>query len=132
MDLILFLVFAVVFLVSYLLLTKPKGLPPGPAVFPVVGSYPFLKQLQGRLSHEVHLEASKKYGNIFSFKIGQQLFVVLTGYDAVYQALVKQADVFSDRPNWLDIMKEAYKDGAGMKQFNYFGICIIYITGLNF
>ena len=61
----------------------------------------------------VHLEAAKKYGNIFSFKIGQQLFVVLTGYDAVYQALVKQADVFSDRPNWLGIMKEAYKDGAG-------------------
>ena len=114
MDLILLLIFVVVFLVSFVFLSKPKGLPPGPIAFPFIGSYQFVKQLQGRLSHIVYLEASKKYGNIFSFKLGQQTFVVLTGYDAVYQALVKQADVFSDRPNFLEVMKEAYKDGAGM------------------
>ena len=114
MDLVLLLIFVAVFLVSFIFLSRPKGLPPGPFALPFVGSYPFLKKLQRRLPHILYLEASKKYGNIFSFKLGNQTLVVLTGYDAVYQALVKQADVFSDRPNFFPVAKEAYKDGAGM------------------
>ena len=113
MDLVLILTFAVVFLVSFVFLSRPKGLPPGPVALPFIGSYPFVKKLQDRLPHVVYLESSRKYGNIFSFKLGQQTLVVLTGYDAVYQALVKQADVFSDRPNFLPVTKEALKDGAG-------------------
>ena len=113
MDVVLVLLFVVVLLVSYLFLSRDKRLPPGPFTLPLIGSYPFLKQLQSRPPHVVYLEASKEYGNIFSFRIGQQMFVVLTGYETVYQALVKQADVFSDRPNFLPVMQEAYKEGRG-------------------
>lgn len=114
MDLLMILVFVVVFLASFLFMSRAKGLPPGPLALPFIGSYHFLRKLQGKLLHVVYFEAAKKYGNIFSFKLGQQTVVVLTGYDAVSQALVKQSDVFSDRPNFLPIAKEALKDGAGM------------------
>ena len=92
-------------------------------------SYPFLKQLKGRLPHIVYLEAAKKYGNIFSFKVGQERFVVLTGYEAINQALVKQADVFSDRPNWIEFLKDFYKDGIG-KAALITDICLCYKPSL--
>ena len=113
MDLILVLLFLVAFLVSYVFLSRDK-LPPGPLTLPFIGSYFYLKQMQHNLQHAVHLDAAKKYGKVFSFRIGHQLFVVLTGYEAVHQALVKQADQFSDRPNFMPVMQEAYKEGKGM------------------
>ena len=118
MDIVLVLVFWAVLLASYLFLSRDKGLPPGPFALPLIGSYAFMKQLQCRLSHVVYLEAAKKYGNIFSFRLGQQLFVVLNGYEAVYQALVKQADVFSDRPNFLPELQQTYKEGLGKLGFD--------------
>ena len=45
------------------------------------------------------MDASERYGNIFSFWIGKQFVVVLTGFDAIQLALVKQSNVFSDRPS---------------------------------
>lgn len=38
------------------------------------------------------------YGNIYSFFIGHHLVVVLNDYHSVREALVQQAEVFSDRP----------------------------------
>ena len=101
MDVVFILVFVLVFLCSFLVLTKPKGLPPGPLTLPVVGSYFFLKELRKKRAHLSFFDASKIYGKIYSFRIGFQLIVVLHGYDAIHQALVKQSDVFSDRPNFL-------------------------------
>lgn len=40
----------------------------------------------------------KKYGDIFSFYAGSRLIVVLNGYSAIHEALVKKCDVFSARP----------------------------------
>ena len=118
MDIILILIFLAVFLASYLYLSRPKGLPPGPLTLPLIGSFGFLRQLEGRLRHVEFTEAAKKYGDVFCFRFGKYTFVVLNGYEAVYQALVKHADVFSDRPNFMPITKEALKEGRGRSVMN--------------
>uniref|UniRef100_A0A8C5ZDU9 Cytochrome P450 n=1 Tax=Marmota marmota marmota TaxID=9994 RepID=A0A8C5ZDU9_MARMA len=41
---------------------------------------------------------ARVYGNIFSFFIGHYLVVVLNDFHSVREALVQQAEVFSDRP----------------------------------
>ncbi|MGH0130103.1 UNVERIFIED_CONTAM: hypothetical protein FKN15_006164 [Acipenser sinensis] len=40
---------------------------------------------------------SETYGNVFTFHMGPKKYVVLTGYEAVKEALVTQADNFSER-----------------------------------
>ena len=98
-DIATVLIFVVVFLISFLVLSRQKGLPPGPTIaLPIIGSYFFLKQLQKKRIHLTLLEAAEIYGKVFSFRIGQQFVVVLTGFDAIQQTFVKQSHVFSDRP----------------------------------
>ena len=43
-------------------------------------------------------DLGRVYGNIFSFFIGHYLVVVLNDFHSVREALVQQAEVFSDRP----------------------------------
>ncbi|KAG7458675.1 hypothetical protein MATL_G00223160 [Megalops atlanticus] len=112
-----------VFLAVYYVLHKLRtpdfsNIPPGPKPWPFIGNFgQFLipgfisKRFRGRrgkhdqtkpvsLSPQVFLmELSKYYGNIYSLFIGNQLIVVLTGYEVVRDALSNRADVFSDRPD---------------------------------
>ncbi|XP_003129312.1 cytochrome P450 2U1 isoform X1 [Sus scrofa] len=94
------------------------GIPPGPTPWPVVGNFgfvllpPFLRRKSwpyGRaktnplntsgLSAQLLLaELAHVYGNIYSFFIGHYLVVVLNDFHSVREALVQQAEVFSDRP----------------------------------
>ena len=121
MDAGLVFVFIFVFILSYFVISKRKELPPGPLSLPFIGSILFLKEIEGQCAHEALSEASKKYGSVFSFKIASHLIVVLHGHDAVYQALVKQADTFSDRPNFLPGFHRATQQigGKGIVFQNY-------------
>ncbi|XP_055060509.2 cytochrome P450 2U1 [Misgurnus anguillicaudatus] len=112
-------VFAVVFCVlqGYKRHKKYANIPPGPKPWPIVGNFgaflvpsfilkrfvqnreAFAKRVSNPLSPQAGLmEMSKLYGNIFSIFVGPQLMVVLTGYDAVRDALSNHGEVFSDRP----------------------------------
>ena len=113
MDIAIILIFVMVFLISAIVLTKPRGLPPGPLSFPVVGCISILRQFSCKRPHIVLYEAAKKYGNIMSFKMGREKIVVLSGYDTIHEALVKQSDVFSDRPFHLPEVWRLIKDGGG-------------------
>lgn len=123
MDLIVILVFLVVFLVSGIILSQPKGLPPGPMVWPFFGCISILRQMSKskKRPHLVLYEAAKKYGSIMSLRFGQRQIVVLSGYDTVHEALVKHADVFSDRPTYLPTLKTMIADGSGilLSPFNH-------------
>ena len=114
MDITFILIFFVVFLISAVLLSKPKRLPPGPVSLPVLGPVSLIREFVTGIKrpHIVLYEAAKKYGNIMSFKLGCERIVVLSGYDTIHEALVKQSDVFSDRPP-LAITKMFTKDGGG-------------------
>lgn len=103
---------------SWLWRHRARGIPPGPTPWPVVGNFgfvllpPFLRRkswLQRRaraagvepsaLGPQLYLaDLARVYGNVFSFFIGHYLVVVLSDFQSVREALVQQAEIFSDRP----------------------------------
>ncbi|KAL4623169.1 cytochrome P450 1A1-like [Arapaima gigas] len=65
---------------------RSKG-PPGPTPWPLVGN---LLQMEA----QIHISLTKlrdRYGDVFQVKMGSLVVVVLSGYDTVKQALVRQA-----------------------------------------
>ena len=115
MDFAIILIFIVVFLVSGIFLSKPRRLPPGPPVWPFFGCISLLRQLSKSKMrpHLVLYETAKKYGGVMSLRFGHRQIVVLSGYDVIHEALVKHADVFSDRPTYLPIFKAICHNGTG-------------------
>ncbi|XP_017284213.1 cytochrome P450 1A1 isoform X1 [Kryptolebias marmoratus] len=75
----------------------PEGLRrlPGPRALPVIGNMLEL----GRKPYLSLTEMSKRYGEVFQVQLGSRPVVVLSGYETVKQALTKQGDDFSGRPD---------------------------------
>ena len=123
MAVVLILITLVVVLMSfvYIRISKQKGLPPGPMSLPVLGSVWMLKKMSSGKPYLVFMEESKKYGNIMSFMIGRERVVVLIGYETIYEALVKQQDVFNDRPGHLPMFETMTRNGGGI-------VSIIFLT----
>ncbi|XP_053391705.1 cytochrome P450 2H1-like [Mercenaria mercenaria] len=74
---------------------RPRGIPPGPPLLPVIGNILTLsaKDIQGAMK-----KLRDKYGDIFSLYIGKELVIVLNGYDTIQNALVRRGRLFSHRP----------------------------------
>ena len=49
---------------------------------------------------EVFSRWSKKYGDVFGFKVGERLFVVINRQDAIKEAVVKHGLEFAGRPDF--------------------------------
>uniref|UniRef100_A0A8C9FIB7 Uncharacterized protein n=1 Tax=Pavo cristatus TaxID=9049 RepID=A0A8C9FIB7_PAVCR len=108
------LVVLVVFLliVDFVRKRRPRNFPPGPQLFPLVGTIVDLRQ-------PLHLEMQKltaRYGNIFSVQFGGLTFVVVSGYQMVREALVHQAEIFADRPH-IPLLQEIFR-GFGLISSN--------------
>ncbi|XP_056419942.1 cytochrome P450 2H2-like [Hyla sarda] len=71
------------------------NLPPGPRPLPIIGN---LHILDLKKPHHTFHQLSKKYGPVYTIKLGEEKVVVLCGYDAVKEALVNHAEEFSGRP----------------------------------
>ena len=70
-----------------------KSLPPGPWGLPIFGYLPFLKT-------EAHIhfgELAKKYGSLFSTRLGNQLIVVVSDHKAIREAFRREE--FTGRPH---------------------------------
>ncbi|XP_066451808.1 cytochrome P450 2C5-like isoform X2 [Eleutherodactylus coqui] len=90
--------------------------PPGPKPLPIIGN---ILNLNVQKPHLSFLELAKKYGPVFSIKLGTEKMVVLCGYDTVKEALVNRAEEFLDRP-----MTPAFMDLTG-------GYGIAFLNGNN-
>ena len=53
----------------------------------------------GKAPHIILLEYAKKYGDIFSYKIGQRWTVVLNGSAVIKEALLTKGVEFANRPD---------------------------------
>lgn len=109
-----------VFTLVYFLLTKLyrrqkilSNIPPGPRPWPIVGNFggflipSFVRRLllqepretRNKTAVEVLTDMAKIYGNVYSLFVGNNLMVVLNGYEVVKDALSNHPDEFSDRPD---------------------------------
>ncbi|XP_077172883.1 cytochrome P450 2W1-like [Paroedura picta] len=87
-----------VFLVAYFatgLGKRASNWPPGPKPLPLIGN---LHLLDIKRQDKSLMKFAKEYGPVFTLHFGSQKAVVLTGYEAVRDALVNFAEEFVDRP----------------------------------
>nr|DBA19481.1 TPA: hypothetical protein GDO54_015314 [Pyxicephalus adspersus] len=69
-------------------------MPPGPKPLPLIGN---LNLVDLKKPYESLMKLSEKYGEIFTIHFGSKKMVVISGYSAVKDALVNQADDFAER-----------------------------------
>lgn len=74
---------------------RQAPLPPGPPGLPFVGN---LFQAPKTNPWETYAEWSRKYGPIMTIKNGNNIMIVVTSFDIVFDLLEKNNDVFSSRP----------------------------------
>ncbi|XP_072046686.1 cytochrome P450 2J6-like [Amphiura filiformis] len=93
-------------------LKRRKNLPPGPRSIPLLGNLPILainSYRTGKEPTKLLTEMAKKYGEVFSLKIGTKLMVVVNGCGSIKEAFKNQH--MNDRPE-SDILKETEFDEA--------------------
>lgn len=120
MDSSVILVFFLVFLIGFIFSRKKKHLPPGPFTIPYVGSVGFLKKLPSSRPQEVFTEEARRHGPIFKFNIANQTFIVINSFELIQEALVKNADTCSGRPDWFNKVSPFNKGEDG--KFGPFGV----------
>ncbi|XP_033115782.1 cytochrome P450 2F5-like [Anneissia japonica] len=101
MDIHIFLtvVLPVILLFTWYYLSSKlhQGMPPGPVGLPIVGYLPFL----GLKPYKTFAKLVKKYGPIYSVKMGSRKVVVLNGCQVIREAFVKKGRQFAGRPHWM-------------------------------
>ncbi|KAM9305502.1 cytochrome P450 2K4-like [Gastrophryne carolinensis] len=70
------------------------NMPPGPKPLPFIGNFNLITL---KKPDQSFMELSEKYGEIFTLHLGGKKVVIITGYKAVKDALVNQADDFVER-----------------------------------
>ncbi|KAJ7772816.1 cytochrome P450 [Mycena olivaceomarginata] len=75
--------------------SREKGLPPGPPTVPVLGNAHIFPT---EFPHYKFTEWARKYGGLFSLKIGNDTVVVLTDAAAVKELMDKRSSTTVDRP----------------------------------
>ncbi|XP_073530116.1 cytochrome P450 2C14-like [Phyllobates terribilis] len=86
-----------------------RNFPPGPKPLPIIGN---VLTMDMSKPYKTFMELSKTYGLVFSVQIGMTKTVVLCGYEAVKDALINHADVFSDRPHAPVVRKLSNNNGV--------------------
>ncbi|KFO19010.1 Cytochrome P450 2F3 [Fukomys damarensis] len=114
--------------------SKDKGkLPPGPKPLPLLGN---LLQLHSQDLLSLLTKLSKEYGSVYTVHLGPRRVVVLSGYQAVKEALVDQGEEFSGRgeyPAFFNFTKGngvAFSNGERWKVLRKFSLQILRNFGM--
>ncbi|KAJ4714793.1 putative Cytochrome P450 [Melia azedarach] len=91
----LFLIFAFNFL--FQLRTRHKNLPPSPPSLPIIGHLHLVRQPLHRFLYGL----SKKYGPVFSLRLGSRLVVVVSSSEVAEECFTTNDVVFANRPTSL-------------------------------
>ncbi|XP_011839541.1 PREDICTED: LOW QUALITY PROTEIN: cytochrome P450 2F5 [Mandrillus leucophaeus] len=130
---ILLLLLALVCLLLTLSSRDKRKLPPGPRPLPLLGNLLLLRS-QNMLTSLTQL--SKEYGSVYTVHLGPRRVVVLSGYQAVKEALVDQGEEFSGRgdyPVFLNFTKGngiVFSNGDRWKVLRRFSIQILRNFGM--
>nr|XP_045235496.1 cytochrome P450 2F5 isoform X2 [Macaca fascicularis] len=130
---ILLLLLALVCLLLTLSSRDKRKLPPGPRPLPLLGNLLLLRS-QNMLTSLTQL--SKEYGSVYTAHLGPRRVVVLSGYQAVKEALVDQGEEFSGRgdyPVFFNFTKGngiAFSNGDRWKVLRRFSIQILRNFGM--
>ncbi|KAH0632016.1 hypothetical protein JD844_020023 [Phrynosoma platyrhinos] len=93
------LLFALLLLIVFWFFTHPKKsslrMPPGPPPLPIIGNLHLLDIKRQDISF---MKLSEIYGPVFTVHLGPRKVVVLTGHEAVKEALMSKDNEFIDRP----------------------------------
>lgn len=87
------LVFSAILLLYYWATKKPKGYPPGPKWYPVLGSALEVSKLRketGYFSESCKI-LGRKYGPIIGLKIGVDKIVILNDYESMKAMITNEA-----------------------------------------
>ncbi|KAL3360122.1 hypothetical protein AABB24_016561, partial [Solanum stoloniferum] len=109
-KMMLFLLFVAFPIILIFLLPKAKkcdknNVPPGPKGLPFIGN---LHQFDSLTPHIYFWKLSKKYGKIFSLKLGSTPIVVVSSAKLAKEVLKTQDLVFCSRPSHLGQQKLSY------------------------
>ncbi|CAI9161581.1 unnamed protein product [Rangifer tarandus platyrhynchus] len=113
---------------------KLKGkLPPGPTPLPFIGNY---LQLNTEQMYNSLMKLSKEFGAVYTVYLGPRRVVVLSGYQAVKEALVDQAEEFGGRgdyPIFFNFTKGngiAFSNGDRWKALRKYSVQILRHFGM--
>nr|XP_039258456.1 cytochrome P450 2U1-like [Styela clava] len=101
------------FIFCFYMMKRPKRFPPGPYGLPIVGYIPFI----GKNPAATLWQMKEKYGSVMSVQMGQDDWVILNDFDIINEALVKQADKFSGRPE--NYVFDLITTGRGLASRDY-------------
>uniref|UniRef100_A0AAT9UTR8 Cytochrome P450 15A1 n=1 Tax=Maconellicoccus hirsutus TaxID=177089 RepID=A0AAT9UTR8_MACHI len=91
---VVFIVYSLVFINK-----KPKNYPPGPSWIPFLGCYLQIQNIHSssKYYHLVWAHLQRLYGSVIGLKLGTKKMVIVSGYEAVQQMLLKKD--FEGRPD---------------------------------
>ncbi|ESO99015.1 hypothetical protein LOTGIDRAFT_142374 [Lottia gigantea] len=106
----------VLIIIGYILSKRElPGIPPGPNFKPFLGNFLDSNWTYHKRRHIYFEELRKQYGPVYRIYFGRQLLIVLSDMESINEALVKQKELFSDRPtDKLWDTNEAAKEGTGI------------------
>ena len=116
------LVITIVLLLNWFL-QLPSKVPPGPMILPLIGC---LDRFDENNIQKVYQKWRKKYGDVFSFRLGSKLYVVVNGYENIKEYVLDHNQVFSNRAtNYLftTLLKNAGKNICKYKQIPKIILC---------
>ncbi|XP_051141511.1 cytochrome P450 84A1 [Andrographis paniculata] len=114
LDILLFCVIPLSFILFSVAKFRRKPLPPGPRGWPVIGNI----DMMDKLTHRGLAAAAAQYGGIFHLRIGFLHMVAISSPDAARQVLQVQDNIFSNRPANIAIKYLTY-DRADMAFAHY-------------